>query len=50
METWSKKVNREKSAEAIVVRTSCESKKERRAEQFYGYGKSRLGKGNRLLA
>jgi len=37
METWSKKVNREKSAEAIVVKTSCESRKERRAEQFYRY-------------
>jgi len=37
MGTWSKKVCREKSAEAIVVRTSCESRKERRAEQFYRY-------------
>ena len=30
----SKKVNREKSAEAIVVKKPCESKEERRAEQL----------------
>jgi hypothetical protein len=32
------KLDSEKSAEAVVVKTSYESRKERRAEQFYRYG------------